>query len=157
MKPTVYIETTVPSYYFETRPGAADNVRRTRQWWDDERSYYELFTSQVVLLEIQRAPEPKRQQMLQLAADIPLLELDPETEALARVYSAEMVMPRNPFADALHLAIATHYKVDFLLTWNCRHLANENKRRHLETVNARMHRSTPIICTPLTLQLESES
>ena len=156
MKPGVYIETSVPSYYFETRPGAGDNTMRTREWWDKERSAYEVFTSELVLAELSKAPEPKRSQCLDLLSSIPVLEIEPEIGRLAEVYIGEKLFPQDPPADALHVAIATIYKIDYLLTWNCRHLANENKRIHLLTVNSRLGYPSPVLCTPLTLRLVTE-
>lgn len=72
-------------------------------------------------------------------------------------YHATKVMPSPPVRDALHVAIATYYKVDFLLTWNCRHIANANKFRHLEVVNARMGFATPKIITPHMLSGSEEA
>jgi len=68
---------------------------------------------------------------------------------IAQVYIDKQVMPRDPKGDALHLALASYHKVDFLLTWNCRHLANANKFHHIRVVNFEMGLPCPVLTTPL--------
>ena len=87
---------------------------------------------------------------------IPLLELVPEIEEIARVYVARRVMPRTDFGDAFHLAIASYYGMNFLLTWNCRHLANANKAQHIRAVNAELNLLVPVITTPDLLLAEDD-
>jgi predicted nucleic acid-binding protein len=152
MKPTVYIETTIPSYYCDDRPSLAADIARTREWWDQERGAYECFISPVVLDELSAGSYPSRAACLSLVADLPMLGVGPEVVEIAEVYQARGLMPKSPVRDALHVALASHYRVDYLLTWNCRHIANVNKARHLEIVNQRMGLSTPRLVTPHLLQ-----
>jgi predicted nucleic acid-binding protein len=126
MKPTVYIETTIPSYYHDTRPLQAADITRTRQWWDVERGDYECFISEVVLSELGEGDYPNKEKCLTLLDGIAELAVIEEVERIALVYQARQLMPKLPVRDALHVAVTSYYRMDFLLTWNCRHLANAN-------------------------------
>lgn len=148
MPGTVYIETTIPSYYCDARSSLAADIERTREWWDRERTGYTCFTSSVVLDELSEGQYPTQQSCLDLMADLPLLALTPEVVEISMVYQNTQVMPAPPIRDALHVALAAYYKLDYLLTWNCRHLANANKFRHLDLVNARLGLASPRIITP---------
>ncbi len=150
MKRTVYIETTIPSFYFEIRSEPAMVARResTRRWWADDREFYEVVTSAITLAELQDGDYPGRQDAVELIAAIPLLEAVPEIDEIVGVYASRHLMPREDLADAYHLATASFYGADFLLTWNCRHLANANKVQHLRTVNAELGLVVPIVTTP---------
>jgi predicted nucleic acid-binding protein len=117
MNPTVYIETTVPSYYCDDRPALASDIARTREWWDHERAAYECFISPVVLDELEAGDYPTRTACLALVGDLPLLAVVPAVVEIAEVYQVRGVMPKSPIRDALHLALATHYRMDYLLTW----------------------------------------
>jgi predicted nucleic acid-binding protein len=152
MKPTVYIETTIPSYYFDDRLALSADIGRTREWWDEERGGYECFISAVVLDELAEGEYPNQAACLQLVDGLPLLAVEPEVIEIAEVYQARRVMPRSPIRDALHVAIASYYRMDYLLTWNCRHIANMNKARHLEMVNQRLGLGSPRLVTPHLLQ-----
>jgi predicted nucleic acid-binding protein len=148
MKPLVYIETTIPSYYCDRRPEFAADIARTREWWDQERDGYECFISVIVLEELSTGAYPTQKNCLELVAELALLDVNQEVLDVADVYRSRGLMPQNPVADALHMAIASCYRIDYLLTWNCRHLANVNKTRRLEELNERMGLSTPRLITP---------
>jgi predicted nucleic acid-binding protein len=152
-KPRVYVETTIPSFYHTTRPGAAALVRRqwTRLWWRLALNRYELVTSDAVLDELREGDYPSREPALALVAGLPILDV---TEAVAEIVTAYVryrLMPADPAGDALHLALASHHKCDFLVTWNCQHLANANKFGHLRRVNALLGIYVPVLATPLEL------
>lgn len=161
MKPTVYIETTIPSFYHETRTDAAAVARQqwTRQWWDKHRRNYELFTSVAVLGELQSEdyPEQKQEKCLVLMGELPLVAVEPEVIDIVQIYIEHKVMPRDPAGDALHLALASYHKCDFLLTWNCQHLANANKFGHIRRVNTLLGLFVPDLVTPLELLGEDEN
>ncbi len=148
MKPLVYIETTIPSYYHSTRAELAADIARTREWWDQERGDYDCYVSAVVLDELAAGTSPNQADCLQLVQEFPLLEVTDEVLEIADVYHVQKLMPKPPIRDALHMALASHYRMDFLLTWNCRHLANANKVRHLEVVNTRLGLKVPALVTP---------
>ncbi|MEK6702677.1 MAG: type II toxin-antitoxin system VapC family toxin [Planctomycetota bacterium] len=150
---TVYIETTIPSYYFETRTAEYAQAWRglTRKWWDEYRSRYQLVTSSLVLLELAEAPAERRRQALALLQDVPVLPRTPEVLSITKHYIASKVMPGSALGDAGHLAVASFHGIDFLLTWNCVHLANANKSRHIQVENNRLGLSVPILTTPALL------
>jgi hypothetical protein len=152
MKPTVYVETTIPSYYCDGRPELAADIARTRQWWDTERADYECYVSEAVLSELAEGNYPSQWDCLALVEGIPEVVITEEIEQIAAVYQSRKLMPREPVRDALHVAIASFYRMDFLLTWNCKHLANANKTRHLRELNLEMGLSIPELVTPYQLQ-----
>lgn len=152
MKPTIYIETTIPSYYCDDRRELASDISRTRTWWEHERSDYECFTSSVVLDELAAGQYASQRACLTLVDAVPVLRVTDEVLEIARLYQDRRLMPQHPLADALHLAIASFYRVDYLLTWNCRHLANANKARHLELINQTLRLGVPLLVTPHQLQ-----
>lgn len=152
----MYIETTIPSYYCDNRSDMVRDILRTRQWWDEERGDYECATSLIVVEELGRGEYPGREECLKLVQPLPLLEVTAEILELAKVDQAERLMPRHPAGDALHVAIASWYRMDCLLTWNCRHIANANKTRHLEALNLKMHLGLPMLVTPHQLQTWEE-
>lgn len=148
MRPTVYIETTIPSYYFDQRPELAQDIQRTREWWDRERVDYECFISLAVIDELASGNYPYREQCLELVRDLPILRADAEIEQIADVYRTQKLMPIRATADAAHVAFASFYRLDYLLTWNCRHLANVNKARQLRAQNEKLGLHVPQIVTP---------
>jgi hypothetical protein len=156
VRPTVYIETTIPSYYCDSRAEMMHDILRTRQWWDQERGDYECATSLIVFEELDAGDYPGRAECLKLIEPMPLLEVTTEVLELAKVYQAEGLMPRRPAGDAVHVAIASWYRMDYLLTWNCRHIANANKTRRLEAINLKMHLGLPMLVTPHQLQTWEE-
>ena len=156
MKPSVYVETTIPSYYHETRRAGGVPAWResTRRWWDDHRLEYRLFTSRFVIAELEAISSEKRSKCLALLRGVKRLAEPMELETVASYYIEQKAMPSEAAGDAYHLAMATLHRMDFLLTWNCRHLANANKQRHLALLNGRLGLPMPVITTPLTLVAE---
>lgn len=157
MRPKVYIETTIPSFYHEDRIDAAAIARRnwTRQWWDQKRQSYELLTSIAVLNELQNGDYLKKENCLNLLNGILFVTIEPQILDIVQVYINHKLMPHDPVGDALHLALASYHKCDFLLTWNCKNLANANKFGHIRQTNGLLGLYTPSIVTPLEL-LEDE-
>ena len=160
MKPKIYIETTIPSFYYETRtdPAALARQQWTRQWWEKHRRDYVVLTSVAVLDELQSEayPQSKRAKCLELIKELSLVVVEPEVIDIVQVYIAHKVMPRDPAGDALHLALASYHKCDFLLTWNCQHLANANKFGHIRRINTLLGLFVPDLVTPLELLGEDE-
>ena len=153
MKPRVYVETTIPSFYHEVRDEPEMAARRdwTRQWWRRATVVCELVTSVPVVDELERGDFPNREDCLRLIAPLPLLAVEPAVLEIVQTYIARRVMPRNPVGDALHLALASHHRCDFLATWNCKHLANANKFAHIRRVNTLLGVFVPSLVTPLEL------
>ena len=150
---TVYIETSIPSTYFEqrTEPKIVARMEWTRTWWDKHRHEYHLVTGDPVLDELARADYQLKQEKFNLLNGVELLLFTPEIAEIAAVYMERYVMPQDPAGDALHLALASFHKCDVLQTWNCQHLANANKMGHIRRVNTLLGLHVPAIITPLEL------
>ncbi len=153
MSALIYVETSVPSFYFETRPEPEMQAKRkwTREWWDAPKFGVELVTGFPVHRELQVAPARKRDKALALIENLPVLPYTEELDEIVAVYLAHKVMPREAMGDADHLALASFHKCDILVTWNCKHLANANKFGHIHRVNALLDLPTPALVTPLQL------
>lgn len=152
-KPRVYVETTIPSFYVEMRTAAEIVARRewTRQWWMDAPDRYELVTSLAVLDELTGGLSERNEQRMSLVRDLPLLPVEPAIAEIVQTYIQHKVMAADPGGDALHLTMASYHRCDFLVTWNCRHLANANKFGHIRRVNVLMGLFVPALVTPLEL------
>jgi predicted nucleic acid-binding protein len=153
MKPTIYIETTIPSYYFNTRKDAELQVlsKWTREWWDEKRHEASLVTSTAVLEELSRGNHPFKAEKLALLEKIPLLPTSQQVIDVAHVYVARKAMPNDPKGDALHLAFASVYKCDMLVSWNCRHIVNYQKAGYLKQLNTELRLGVPMLVTPMEL------
>ena len=149
----VYVETTIPSFYHNVRsePEMLTVMNWTRQWWDQHRIAYEVVSSPAVLDELSEGDHPQKAEKIALLHNVPLLDVTAEVLEIVEVYIAHKLMPQDRSGDALHLALASHYGCDILLTWNCVHLANANKFRHIQRVNALLGLSVPLLSTPLQL------
>lgn len=157
MTARVYIETTVPSAYVATRsdPGSLHRRTVTRAWWTSQLALYDCWVSDNVELELRNGEWPGKEAALRLIAPLRRLEVDSEILGVAGAYIREKLVPANLGGDAAHLAIACVHDVDFLLTWNIRHLANPNKLDHLTVINRRLGLLTPQIVTPEMLWTEA--
>ena len=156
MKPSVYIETSVLSALVDDRQDPVSKAQRviTQDWWDTQRRNYRLFSSEFLIMELKAAEFPGQAAALARTKELILFPATPETEGLAQVYQDQLVMPQGDVGDAAHLAVACLNEVDYLLTWNCKHLANPRKIRHIQVVNMRMGLLTPILITPQMLWVE---
>jgi hypothetical protein len=148
---SIFIETTIPSYYV-ARP-SRDLVQLihqelTRSWWDFRRREFELFTSELVLDEAGEGELAKAAERLAVLAGIPLLDLNPQVTALAKDLVGKGILPPIAGRDAVHLAAAGVHKMDFLLTWNCKHIANPFIAERLHTCFSANGVHFPVICTP---------
>lgn len=153
---SVYIETTIPSYYYETRVSPTIRTWRavTRRWWDQRRAEFRLVTSAYVFAELAFARRPKATRCRALLSDVPRLDDPSGVREVAEYYIDHHLMPAGAQGDAMHLALASMHRIDFLLTWNCRHLANANKIQYLAVLNGRLGLQVPIVTTPLSLMEE---
>lgn len=154
MRTVVYIETSVPSFYFEVRTDPDMVARRewTRAWWKVALERHELVTSPAVIDELERGDYPNRRECLELVGRLPILAIEAPVIDIVDAYIARRVMPADPAGDALHLALASFHRCDFLVTWNCKHLANANKFGHIRRVNTLLGLYVPNLVTPLELQ-----
>ena len=156
MPPSVYLETTIPSAYVTMRSDAGSRHRCaiTRQWWREQLDLYDVWISDSVMLELEQGDWPGKPEALALVEPFRRLPIDDEVIAVAQRYVEERLVPAGLGGDAAHLAAACVHEMDFLLTWNIRHLANPNKLNHLTVINRRMGLLTPQVVTPEMLWLE---
>jgi hypothetical protein len=147
----IYIESTIPSYVV-ARPARdllqAARQQLTRDWWDLQREKHELYTSQVVLDEIAFGEKAMAQLRLDLLQSIPLLRATGEVEEFAGKILASGLLPATADRDAAHIALASAYELDILLSWNCRHIANAALQARLRKLADASGFTLPVICTP---------
>lgn len=150
MKRKVYLETSVISY-LTARPSktiiGAAHQQITSAWWD-KRSDYELFVSELVLRECAAGDPEAAQKRLEIVKTIPLLVVTEETYQLAETLLKKGIIPAKAPEDSLHIAIATIHSVDYLLTWNCKHIANPELQRKIMDYLNETRQFLPFICTP---------
>jgi predicted nucleic acid-binding protein len=159
MKPSVYVETTIPSYL--TAWPSRDLVRTahqqvTREWWT-RRDRFELYSSRLVIQECQRGDVQAAADRLATMAGIPLLEQGADIADLAAALLRDVPLPERAAADALHIATAAVHGMQYLLTWNCTHIANAALRPQIEAVCRAAGFEPPLICTPEELPEEGLS
>ena len=158
MAERVYIETTIVSY-LTARPNRdvviAGHQQVTHDWWETRREKYELCVSQLVVGEAAAGDSQAAQDRLAVLRPMTILETTAAALELAKVLIQRGALPAKAADDALHIAVAAVHAVSYLLTWNCRHLANATMRPMIESVCAAKGYRAPIICTPEEL-LESE-
>ncbi len=148
---SIYIETSIVTHLRE-RPAshvvAAARQILTKRWWSDERGKYTLVTSQYVIDEACMGDSVLAEERLVHLDGLPLLAVDPEILVLADALMLSAALPRKAEADALHIAIAAWHGVEYLLTWNCTHLANARTMPIIQGVLRHRNVVPPIICTP---------
>ena len=148
---SVYIETTVVSYLV-ARPSrdllVAAHQQATHDWWRDRRQAFECYVSQVVLDEASAGDAEAATARMGLIGELPALEATEQAERLTEAILADGAIPVRAVRDAAHVAVAAVHDVDYLLTWNCRHLANAQIMRRMSVVCNFQGISMPVICTP---------
>ena len=157
--PRLYIETTIPSYLVAGRSRdlrLAAHQEVTEEWWTTRRQDYELYISDFVLDEAAEGDASFAEKRQQALAGIPSLEITTEVDQLAALFLARGLIPEKAALDAFHVAVSAVHAMDFLLTWNCRHINNVNIIRRLERLCAESGFSCPVICSPDELQPISE-
>ena len=151
MRPAVYIETTVISY-LTARPSrdliVAGHQQITAEWWDGVRPKVDCFVSPFVIQEASRGDSEMVSARLAAIAEFPVLAENETVEELAQRYFAKMSIPERARIDAFHLAIAAAYEMDYLLSWNCRHIASALVQRTIQKINDELEILTPVMCTP---------
>ena len=154
---SVYIETSIVSY-LTSRPSRDIRVAAwqeiTTQWWEQERAKYELFTSELVVAEAGGGDQRAARKRLQRLEGIPELAIDDAVRQFAARLVADGGVPTEAQADALHIAAASVHGLDYLLTWNCRHIDNAATKPIIRSICAVAGYSCPEICTPLELLSE---
>ncbi len=130
------------------------NLETTREWWETRRPQFSLYISQIVLDEVARGDQEIATKRLELLRDFPLLEISEDVENLAAQFLSKSNLPPKAADDALHIAAATVYGLDYLLTWNCRHIANAQIQKKLALISFDAGYELPTICTPYELMGE---
>ena len=151
IKPRVYLETTIPSYLtaWPSRDLVmAGHQQTTREWWNTRRDDFQLFVSQFVIDEAGAGDPDAARRRLEMLVNVPLLDPNEKVHALADDLMKRVPLPPKAAADSLHIAIATVNGMDFLLTWNCTHIANAALRAGIEGVCRENGYEPPVICTP---------
>ncbi|MBA3943716.1 MAG: type II toxin-antitoxin system VapC family toxin [Herpetosiphonaceae bacterium] len=151
MPSTVYLETTIVSYL--TGRSSRDLIvaahqQLTQEWWDQHRLAFDLYISQLVIQEASAGDPMVPKRRLVALEGIPLLALTEDAVALARALTNDGPVPAKSAADALHIAVAAINGMEFLLTWNCKHIANAITRSSIEAICRVRGYEPPIICTP---------
>ena len=148
---SVYLETTIFSYLV-ARPSrdvvVAGHQQTTAEWWARRRADFVCVVSDFLITEISRGDAAPSTARLRLVEGLPLLQTTPEVLQLAARFVAAGAVPQAAQADALHLALAAVAQVNYLLTWNCKHLANAQLIGHMREVAQQAGRRLPVICTP---------
>ncbi|MDQ3799785.1 MAG: type II toxin-antitoxin system VapC family toxin [Acidobacteriota bacterium] len=146
MKQSLYLETSVVGAYLDN----GEPFRRdlTIRWWEHELSEYQPFVSPLVRRELERVPEPHRTGYLRLIEPLKNLEIADEAAILAEGYISRGIFHRKYLADALHVALASFHKIDYLVTWNFGHLANVRKQARIRVFNVSAGFFVPMIVTP---------
>ena len=148
---TVYVETSIISYLRQkpsTQVVLAARQLLTHQWWNDERTNYQLVASQFVIDEASAGNPTLAAERLQLLAGIPLLPLDAAIGDIADEIMSRAILPEKARTDALHIAAVAHHRIQYLLTWNCRHIANARILPRIHNVLNDLLLPVPVICTP---------
>lgn len=151
MNPKIYLETSVISY-LAGRPSrdlvVAANQQVTHDWWQNRRHQFTLYVSELTVREVGSGDKEAAQRCLKLLEDIPLLTLSLDCLAFAETLLEQQVLPSKAAEDALHIALATLHGMDYLLTWNFKHIANAIMRYRIEQICRASGYEPPIICTP---------
>jgi len=150
-KPKLYLETSIVSY-LKSHPSRdiviLAHQEITRRWWNNCLTNYDVFISEVVLEEARQGNAEAAKERLAVLAKFPGLSITKDVEHLAAIYMRELTIPAKAARDALHIALASVHDMDYLLSWNCKHIANGFIRRRIREVNTREGYSIPTICTP---------
>lgn len=156
---TVYIETSIVSYLRQkpsTQVITAAKQLLTHKWWDEEREKYDLVTSNFVIQEASEGNPTLAAERLKSLEGIPLLSADPEVGDISDEIMARAILPAGALIDSLHIAIAAHHRIEYLMTWNCTHIANGRVMARIRDLLNDIGVPLPVICTPQEM-VEDES
>ena len=151
---TVYIETSILGY-LTARPSrdivVAANIEVTKEWWNTRRGDFQLYSSQAVVKETSQGDVVIASQRLEILANLSLLDLNQAVLDLAEQFLERSNLPAKADIDAVHIAAATVHGMDYLLTWNCKHIANAQIQGKLAEISLDFGYELPILCTPYEL------
>ena len=151
MKYKLYVETTIPSY-LTSWPSRdlviAGHQQITKEWWKKRKRAFDIYISQLVVDEAKAGNDEAARERLKAIGDLPLLDITEEVERLAIRILTSGVIPKKAATDAAHIAIATVHGMEYLMTWNCVHLANAIITKAVARICRQEGFECPIICTP---------
>jgi hypothetical protein len=151
MKPRLYLETTIPSY-LTAWPSrdliVAAHQQITQEWWRTRRDAFEMYISQFVLDEAGAGDSQAARERLDVLKPFPLLDISPEVSQLAAALLEAGIIPSRAARDAAHIAICAIHGIDYLMTWNCAHIANATIIKTVQAVCVQNRCACPVICTP---------
>lgn len=151
LKPKVYIETSILSYLTARQNNdlrVAANQNTTLEWWENRRSDFDVFVSEFVTSEVSLGDPSLAQKRLDIIEILPKLNVTEAVKALAKKLVSEGPIPDKAEMDAYHIAVAAVNGLEYLLTWNCTHIANAVLRPRIEEICRQEGFEPPIICTP---------
>ncbi len=154
MSESVYIETSILGY-LTARPSrdivVAANIEITREWWETRRNTFQLYASQAVVQETSQGDAEIASQRIKIIYNLPLLDLNQSVLDLAEQFLERSSLPAKADVDAVHIAAATVHSMNYLLTWNCKHIANAKIQKKLAEISLDFGYELPILCTPYEL------
>lgn len=156
--PSVYLETTVPSYLVAAPSGdlvTAGHQHITCQWWSQSRAQFKCYISAYVYDELSAGDPDLAKRRIEAVSEAGVLAVSDDVLELMEVYAQELGLTGSATTDLPHFAFSVAYSVEYLLTWNCAHIANGRIIRRLGRINDRIGRPTPIILTPEELMVDS--
>lgn len=151
MRPKIYIETSVVSYYTSRQSRdivIAARQQVTREWWEEDLPQYDKYISVLVLQEASAGDPVSAKQRLEVLKGIPIIEITDEVENLAESLVKSGPIPENHTEDALHIALSIINGMDFLITWNFHHINNAKMKKDITKIANQMGYECPIICSP---------
>ena len=160
MRPKVYIETSVISYYTALPSRdliVAGHQKVTQEWWSRQLPTVDPHISEIVREEISQGDPEAAQSRCRAVETFPSLAVTPAAVTLAKAYYEALSLPSKARLDALHLALAVQHGMDYLVSWNFAHIVGARPRAAIRALNYRMGIDTPIVCTPEELLEEDPS
>lgn len=151
MRNRLYVESSVISYLTSRRSRdeiTAAKQAITREWWESQRARFDLVASQLVLAEVSKGDADAARERREVVTELAFLEITERAEQLANQLVESGPLPNQARVDAAHIAVASIHAVDYLLTWNCKHIANAAMRSKIEDVCQSEGYKAPILCTP---------
>jgi hypothetical protein len=147
----VYLETSVVSL-IASRPSSdlitASMQKDSHDWWDKEAKRHRVVISQIVMNEINKGDKQAVEERMKVVQDLELLDIDEEVKTITAVYEKELGLPVRARVDILHMSISVVHQVDYLLTWNCTHIASPFYMQKLLRLNDKIGKKTPLFLTP---------
>jgi hypothetical protein len=152
MKEKVYIETSIISYLVsKTNRDIIITAKQelTKEWWFEHKSNYDLFISDLVIEEISKGDSVYADERLKIVENIPILKVTEKALLIANSIVSKKILPSKATDDILHISLAIANNIEYLLTWNCKHIANAHIIKTIEAI-AKFHKCNfPVLCTPI--------